>query len=154
MAHKPWIPVGFVTFCCSMSVVSKTLCSHFSSQVSYYGYTQAWTKLHNKVMSWISGAYECHYAWSLPEVNWTQLLCMIWWHRLWAACPCLSWSTVVVCVNLSCLHSRLLSCWPTVLWLLAHVQIWKVCIRSFNSNSSIWPHTNAQTYTCLAMQSC
>ena len=32
-------------------------------------YTRAWTKLHNKVMSLISGAYECHYAWLLPEVN-------------------------------------------------------------------------------------
>ena len=32
-------------------------------------YTHAWTKLHNKVMSWISGAYECIYAWPLPEAN-------------------------------------------------------------------------------------
>ena len=36
-------------------------------------YTHAWTKLHNKVMSWISGAYECHYAWPLPEVNTTTV---------------------------------------------------------------------------------
>ena len=35
-------------------------------------YTHAWTKLHNKVMSWISGAYECH-AWPLPEANSTTV---------------------------------------------------------------------------------
>ena len=47
----------FVTVCCSMKMVGKTLCSHFSSQGSYYSYTHAWTKLHNEVMSWISGTY-------------------------------------------------------------------------------------------------
>ena len=36
-------------------------------------YTHAWTKLHNNVMSWISGAYECRYAWPLPEVNATTV---------------------------------------------------------------------------------
>ena len=49
------------------------------------------TKLHNEVTSWISGAYECHYAWPLPKANSTTV---IWPYRLWAACPCLSWSTV------------------------------------------------------------
>ena len=38
-----------------------------------YSYTHAWTKIHNEVMSWISGAYECHYAWSLPEANSTTV---------------------------------------------------------------------------------
>ena len=33
--------------------VSKTSCSHFSSQGSYYGYTHAWTKLYNEVTSCI-----------------------------------------------------------------------------------------------------
>ena len=36
-------------------------------------YTHAWTTLHNKVMSWISGAYECHYACPLPEANATTV---------------------------------------------------------------------------------
>ena len=36
-------------------------------------YTHAWTKLHNKVTSWISGAYECNYAWPLPEANATTV---------------------------------------------------------------------------------
>ena len=31
--------------------------------------THAWTKLHNEVMSRISGTYECHYSWPLPEAN-------------------------------------------------------------------------------------
>ena len=35
MAHKPWITAGFATVCCSMSVVSNTLCSHFFGQWSY-----------------------------------------------------------------------------------------------------------------------
>ena len=38
-----------------------------------YSYTHSWTKLHNEVMSWIFGAYECHYAWPLPEANLTTV---------------------------------------------------------------------------------
>ena len=48
------ITAGFVTICCFMRMVSKTLRSHFSSQGSYYGYTHTWTKLHNEIISWIS----------------------------------------------------------------------------------------------------
>jgi len=67
MAHKPLITAGFVTFCCSMNTVSKLHAGiYFSAQGSCYAYTHAWTKLHNEVMSWVSGAYECHYA--RPEV--------------------------------------------------------------------------------------
>jgi len=36
MAHKPWITAGFVTVCYSMSMVSRTSCSHFVCQGSYY----------------------------------------------------------------------------------------------------------------------
>ena len=67
-AHKPWITAGFVIVCCSMSILSKTLCSHFSGQGSYYGYTHAWTKLRNDRRLWVS-----HYAWPLPEVNSTTV---------------------------------------------------------------------------------
>ena len=42
MAHKPWITAEFVTVCCSMSVVSKT------------------------VMSWFSHTYECRLCMDLP----------------------------------------------------------------------------------------
>ena len=37
--------------------VSKTSCSHFSSQGSYYGYTHAWTKLYNEVTSCIMDSH-------------------------------------------------------------------------------------------------
>ena len=53
--------------CCSINMVGKTSCSHFSSEGSYYGYTHTWTKLHNEVMSWISGPYEHHWS----ELNYT-----------------------------------------------------------------------------------
>ena len=63
-----------LTVCCSINIISKTSCSHFSIQGSYYGYTHAWTKLYNEVMNWISGAYESgHYARSLPEANSTTV---------------------------------------------------------------------------------
>ena len=31
-----------------------------------------------------------------PYLKWTELQCLIWRYRLWAACPCLSWSTVAM----------------------------------------------------------
>ena len=31
-----------------------------------------------------------------PYLKWTQLLCVIWRYRLWAACPCLSWFAVAL----------------------------------------------------------
>ena len=43
-------------------------------------------------MSWISRAYECRSRMYLPEANSTNL------YFLWAACPCLSWSVVAMCV--------------------------------------------------------
>ena len=44
-------------------------------------------------MSWISGAYDVIIHG--PYLKRTQLLCVIWRHRLWTACPCLSLSAVV-----------------------------------------------------------
>ena len=79
----------------SMSMVSKNSCSHFSSQRSYYDFTYPWSKFHNEVMSWIAGAFECHYMHG-PYMKQTQLLCVIWLYCLWAACPCLSWSAVAM----------------------------------------------------------
>ena len=52
-----------------------------------------------------------------PYLKWTQVLCMIWWYILWAACPHLSRSAVVstvralacssMCVNFVFVHSNL-----------------------------------------------
>jgi len=65
---------GFVTVCCSMSMVSRTSCSDFACQGSYSAtHTLGLLKLHNKVMSWISGDYECHYPQPLPEANATTV---------------------------------------------------------------------------------
>ena len=88
MAHKPQITAGFVTVCCSMSMISTTLCSHFSSQGSYYGYTHALTKLPTEVMSWIWCLWvslcmaltwsELNYcAWFVPSVSSLPLSVMV-----------------------------------------------------------------------------
>ena len=74
MPHKSWITAGFATVCCSMSLVSKTSCSHFVCQGSYYDTHTLGLNFTNKFMSWISGAYECHYAWPLPEANATTVV--------------------------------------------------------------------------------
>ena len=83
MAHKLWITAGFVTVCCSMSMVSKTLCSHFSGQGSYYGYTHAWTKF----QSWAESLALMSLCMVLTCSKRTQLLCVIRWYRLWAVLP-------------------------------------------------------------------
>ena len=64
MAHKPLITEGFVTVCCSMSAVSKTSCSHFSAQGSYYAtHTLGLTHLHSVVMTRLN-------LWSLWVCAW------------------------------------------------------------------------------------
>ena len=75
-----------------MSMESKTLCNHFACKGSYY----ATHTLGLNVMSWISKAYECHYAWPLPEANATTVRDLMVLYHPWAACPCLSWSAVAL----------------------------------------------------------
>jgi len=95
MAHKSWKAAGFVTVCCSMSMVSRTSCSHFACQGSYYAthtfglnFTmKSWAEFLAPFMSVIMHG---------PYLKRTQLLCVIWRYRLWAACPCLSWFTVTL----------------------------------------------------------
>ena len=64
MVHKRW---DLSLVCCSMSMVSKTLCSHFSGQGSYYGYTHARTKPHNELMTRVPGIQV--YKWSTSHVT-------------------------------------------------------------------------------------
>ena len=72
-----------------------TNCSHFSSQGSYYGYTQTWTKLHTEVMNWISGAnYECRLCMALTSSDLNYTVRNL--YRLWVACPCPSRSAVAM----------------------------------------------------------
>ena len=69
-----------------MSVVSKTSCSHFFGRWSYLGYTHALTpKLWAEFLMLMSVDY-----------IWTYLNTMRDLYCLWAACPCLSWSTVAM----------------------------------------------------------
>ena len=98
-------------------------------------YTHTWTKLHNNVMSWISGAYECHYAWSLPEVNATTVC-----------------DLTVLSVGSLPLSVMVCSCAFTEHgFVLAHVQIW----NPFAHLNFRYMATSRHTYihTHQAMQS-
>ena len=70
---------------CFTSMVSKNFVQPFLRSRELLCYTHAWTKTSQIVMSWISGANVITHG---PYLKRTQLLCVIWRHRLWAACPC------------------------------------------------------------------
>ena len=63
----------------------------------------------------------------------TQLLCVIWQYRLWAVCPCLSWSLVAFSRSISVELVRG----------LARVKIWNVSICSIQ----ILGHTYVSRHT-------
>ena len=71
MAHKSWITAEFVTVCCSISVVKQYFVQPFLRlmKLTYWGYTHAFTNLHNEVIRWISHAYQCRLCMDLPEAN-------------------------------------------------------------------------------------
>ena len=126
-----------------MDMVSKMSCSHFFGQVSYYGYTHACTKLYNKVTSWNSGAYKCHYGWPSPEANSTTVCDL-------TILPVSSLPLSVMVrvafsrsINVELDSERFKLSWE--LLAPARVQIW--CIRLFTLNFGIWPQTNIHTYT-------
>ena len=82
-------------------------------------------------MSWISGAYDVIIHG--PYLKQTQLLFVIWRHRLWTACPCLSLSAVIsIGVSSSTEHE----------FALARVQIW-TSVRSIEI-FGIWPQASKQ----------
>ena len=98
-------------------------------------------------MSWISGTYVCHYTW--PILKQTQLLYLVWWYRLWAACPCLSSSAVAFNRSFSVewgsarvhrvnLHERALAC----------VQIWNVRMESWAGPGNEAIHTYTRILQC------
>ena len=70
LAHQPWIIAGFVTGCHSMSMVSKTQCSHFSGQGSYYGYTHA--GLNFTMKSWPESLVLMSVIMHGPYLKWTH----------------------------------------------------------------------------------
>ena len=108
--------LGFVTVCCSMSIVSKTSYSHKFSLRSrkLLRYTHAWTKLHTEVMSWTSGTYKCHYAWPLPETNSSTVRDLTIHSVRHALCSATWLVLVVILVNTqSSLHCKQGSLWQT-----------------------------------------
>ena len=89
----------------------------------------------------LHGAYECHYAWLLPEANSTTVR-----NLTVPSVSSLPLSVMVRschgCIHMSCLRSRLLSCWHCTL-ALAHVQIWNVHVPSVSVRSiCIWSHVS------------
>ena len=106
-------------------------------------------KLHIEVMSWISGTYMCHYAWPLPETNLTTVRDLIV-----PSVSSLSLSVMVcschVCINLSHLRSRLLSCRCCTLCSFSTGTNLKCVIPSVFTRSIkifIWPHVSKHIYT-------
>ena len=92
MARKPRMTAGFITACCFI-MVSKTSCSNFSGQGSYYSYTHTFG-LNFTMKSWAEFLALMNDIMHGQYLTQTQLLYLIWWYRLWAACPCLSSSAV------------------------------------------------------------
>ena len=131
MANKPRITAGFITVFCSMSMISTTLCSHFSSQGSYYDYTHAWTKLHTEVMSWIW----CLWVSLCMALTWSELNYCAWFVPSVSSLPL----SVMVRSRIQYIHRRGVRWWEIHRVnfherALVHVQIWNVRIRSFNLN--------------------
>jgi len=73
MAHKPLIATGFVTVCCSMSTASKTSCSHFSAQGSYYAIHTL--GLNFTMKSWTESLVLMSAIMHGPYLKQTQLYC-------------------------------------------------------------------------------
>ena len=148
MAHKPRMTAGFVTVCCSMSMVSKTSCSHFSIQGSYYGYTLHTLGLNFTMKSWAESLALMSVIMHGPYLKWTQLLYVIWRYRLWAACPSLSWSageeldSERSIVSISRESSSMCTC-PNLKCTYPFVQL----------KISIYSHTQTDIHMRLAMQS-
>ena len=112
MAHKPCITAGFVTVCCSMSMVSKTLCSqavscspdiddHTCRQIAAISpVKEATTAIHTVGLNftlkfWAESRVLMNVddAWPFPEANSSTVRSL---HHSWAACPCLSWSAIAM----------------------------------------------------------
>ena len=92
---QPWIIAGFVTVCCSMSMVSKTVCAAISAVKKPTTLHTCTLGLNFTMKSWAESlALMSVIIIHGPHLKQTQLLCMIWRYRLWAACPCLSYSVV------------------------------------------------------------
>ena len=96
-------------------------------------YTHAWTKFHKyEVMSWIFGAYECHYAWLLPEVNSTTV--SVWFN-----------GTVVIVysvppkdVSLDIIHRWIMSPFVQFKYSVYGRSYWTYMYTSWNAVLLVW----------------
>ena len=116
-------------------------------------YTHTWTKLHNEVMSWMSCTYVCHLPG--PYLKQTQLLCVIWQDRLWAAFPSLSWFAVSFSRSIGMeLDSERSIVWTFMREFSTCANL-KCTYPFVQFKFSVYGHTylSKPTYTCLAMQS-
>ena len=78
-----------------MSMVSKTLCVAIS-QVKEATTATHTLELNFTMKSWAESLVLMSVIMHGPYLKRTHLLCVIWWYCLWAACPCLSLSTVAM----------------------------------------------------------
>ena len=89
-----------------------------------------------------------------PYPKQTQLLCVVWRYRLWAACPCLSWSADTFIRSIvveSDSEGYIVSFSLNIRAYIARVQIWNVHVRSYpfvQFKFSLYGHTY-RTYTCV-----
>ena len=124
MAHKSRITAGFVTVCCFMSMVSKTSCSNFTCQGSYY--TTHTLGLNFTIKSWAESLALMSVIMHGPYLKRTQLLCVIW--RSMTICE----QPALVCHGS---QSRFHRTW--------------ICFSNFEIHSLIydmWPQADIHTY--------
>ena len=123
MVLKVQTTAGFVTVCCSMfatisPVKEATMATHMLG-------------LNFAMKPWAESLVLMNVIMLGPYLKRTQLLYVIWWYHLWAACPCLSWSAVAFSRSISVeLDSErsIVSTFMHERALLARVQIWNVHI--------------------------
>ena len=135
MAHKPWITAGFVTACCSMGIVSKTSCIHFSAWCLWVSICMAltWSKLNFCVWFWwpipsasnlllsvmVRSCHACHkyYSLRLNFSSWqARFLCTTCAHEDTNLANCTTQWTIMTKNNTTCIaccpidHLEFLQC--------------------------------------------
>ena len=78
----------------SNELVNKTSYSHFLVTEATTATHMLGLHVNFTMKSWAESSELMSVIMHGPYLKQTQLLCVIWRYRLWAACSCLSWSTV------------------------------------------------------------
>jgi len=121
-SYKPWITAGFVTVCCSMSMVSKT--SH----------SQSW-------------AESLVFMSVIMALTWSELNYCTWFDGTACErpCPCLSWSAVAFSRSIVVELDSERSIMSTLSFSTCKFEMY-VFVRSILI-FGMWPYANRQTYT-------